>query len=86
MIPRSVLKKSKTNHASRMKVMELNQGFPFMWNIVKTYSTPSLKLENMFNISEIVLPESSCHVCMCYSYIKERGEYVFVCVLSWKCS
>ena len=72
-------KEIKTNHASGMKIMELNQGFPFMENaLVKTYSTPSVKLENILNISDFFA--RILMSCMYMLFLYKRKRLIHICM------
>ena len=49
---------------------------------VKTYSTPFLKLENIFSISDFFFPPESRHVCMYAIPIgkKKVNLYLYECL------
>lgn len=63
--------------------MELNQGFPFMENIiVKTYFTPFLKPENIFNISDFFFCQNHHVMYVCVTPIckKKMNMYLYECL------
>ena len=46
--------------------------------VVKTYSTPFLKLENIFSISDFFFARIMSCMYVCYSYMEEKDESLFV--------
>lgn len=62
--------------------MELNQGLPFMKNVVgKTYSTSFLKLENIFNIFDFFVRIIMSCMYVLFLYIKKKvNMYLYKCL------